>query len=111
MRPCISILDENGTVENTFGYVNIPNSTARLYGADLTVLNNNIYAIAHGDHISTNLNKDLYLLKVKTTGKLTYTKKIEFPEDFKSSGTIHHERFFFYLPSAVSEFCKQIGGL
>ncbi len=82
MRPCISVLSSNGSEINSYAYIRSTSTAARLYGTDITVLNSTAYAIAFGDNSGIQLDKDFYLLKVKKTGVISYTKKLEFDADY-----------------------------
>lgn len=78
MRSCMSILSSAGDEISSSAYIRNSNTTARMYGTDLTFLGNYIYTITTGDGGGTGLNKDEYLCKISRNGNLQFTKKLDF---------------------------------
>lgn len=78
MRGCLSKFSMTGTEIFTKAYLrNTTTDIARLYSVDLAYANNSIYFTVHGDEFTTGQNKDLFIMKAKTDGELSWAKKYD----------------------------------
>jgi len=75
MRGTLSKFSYTGAESFTKAYLrNITTETARLYAADLCYAFSSIYMTVHGDETGTAVNDDLFVVRAKTDGNLSWAK-------------------------------------